>query len=96
MILFESTLFKFFTYFSMMFKSDIVATLLVITTISLMLDQIKSTETSDLIPLRSLLILATCTFNYIITLSILFVPIRMMTCFLEGPFVVMLSLGLSF
>jgi len=80
----------------MVFKSDIVAILLVMTMISLILDQIKSTETSDLIPLKSLLILTICVFDCTITLPTLFVPIEMMTCFLKRPFIVILSLGLSF
>ena len=93
---FKSTSFKLFTYFSMIFKSDIIAILLVMTMIPLILDQIKSTETSDLIPLKSLLILTICIFDCTITLSTLFVLIEMMTCFLKRPFVVILSLGLSF
>ena len=80
----------------MISKSDIVAILLVMTMISLILDQIKSTETFDLIPLRSLLILTIYAFDYTITLPTLFVSIEMITCFLKRPFVVMLSLGLSF
>ena len=80
----------------MIFKSDIVAILLVMIMIPLILDQIKSTETFDLIPLRSLLILTIYAFDYTITLPTLFVSIEMITCFLKRPFVVMLSLGLSF
>jgi len=59
-----STLSKFFTYFSMTFKSNVVTTLLVITIIPLLLDWIKLTKIFDLIFLRSLLMLAICTFNY--------------------------------
>jgi len=72
-------------YISVMFEfmwSDIVATLLVMTMISLMLEQIKSTETSDLILLRSLLMLTTFAFDYAITLSMLFIPIGIIICFL--------------
>ena len=64
--------------------------------ISLMLEQIKSTETSDFILLRSLLMLATFAFDCTITLSMLFIPIGKIICFLERPFIVMLSLGLPF
>jgi len=96
MILLKSISFKLFTYFSMIFKSDIIAILLVMTMVPLILDQIKSTETSDLIPLKSLLILTICIFDCTITLSTLFVLVEMMTCFLKRPFVVILSLGLSF
>ena len=66
------------------------------TMISLMLEQIKLTETSDFILLRSLLMLATFAFDCTITLSMLFIPIGKIICFLERPFIVMLSLGLPF
>ena len=47
-MLFESVLFKFFTYFSIIFKSDIAVILLVITIIPLLSDQIKLTKISNL------------------------------------------------
>jgi len=79
----------------MIFKSDIAVILLVVTIIPLLLDQIKLTKISNLIFLKSLLMLVIiCTFDYTITLSILFIPIGMMTCFLEGSFTVILRLGL--
>lgn len=43
----------------MTFKSKVAATLLVVTMISLLSDLIKSTATSDLMPLSDLLILVT-------------------------------------
>jgi len=96
-MLFESTSFKSFTYFFMIFKSDIAVMLLVVIIIPLLSDQIKLTKISNLIFLKSLLMLVIiCTFDYTITLSMLFIPIGMMTCFLEGSFTVMLRLGLPF
>ena len=86
-MLLESTLFKSFTYFSMMFKSDIAVILLVVTIKPLLSNQIKLTKISNLTFLKGLLILVIIyTFDYTITLSILFNSIEMMTCFLEGSF----------
>ena len=96
-MLFESTSFKSFTYFFMIFKSDIAVMLLVVIIIPLLSDQIKLTKISNLIFLKSLLMLVIiCTFDYTITVSMLFISIGMMTCFLEESFTVMLRLGLSF
>jgi len=81
----------------MMLKSDIVVILLVVTIIPLLSNQIKLTKISNLIFLKSLLMLVIiCTFDYTITLFMLFILIEMMTYFLEGPFTVMLRLGLPF
>jgi len=80
-----------------MLKSDIVVILLVVTIIPLLSNQIKLTKISNLIFLKSLLMLVIiCTFDYTITLFMLFILIEMMTYFLEGPFTVMLRLGLPF
>ena len=81
----------------MMLKSDIVVILLVVTIIPLLSNQIKLTKISNLIFLKSLLMLVIiCTFDYTITLFMLFILIEMITYFLEGPFTVMLRLGLPF
>ena len=85
--------FKSFTYFSTTFKFKVVAILLVMIIILLLLNQIKSTEISNLIFLRSLLMLETCIFDCTITLSTLFVLIKIMIYFFRK---IILSLNLSF
>ena len=59
MILFESILLRYFTYFLMMFKLEIIATLLVVMSSSLLSEQIKLIKISDLTPIQSLLTLDT-------------------------------------
>ena len=86
-------LLRSFMYFLMMFKSEVTVTLLVIMSSSLLLEWIKLTKISDLTPL---LILDIWVFAFTITLSALFNPIGTVTCFLDRPLIVMLSLGLSF
>ena len=59
MILFESILLRSFTYFLMMFKLEIIATLLVVMSSPLLSEQIKLIKISDLTPFQSLLTLDT-------------------------------------
>ena len=75
----------------MMFKSDVVATWFVVMIIFLLSDQMKLIKISDFISLRSLFML-----ELAITLFILLVLIGIMIHFLEGSFIVILSLGLLF
>jgi len=82
-------------YFSTIFKSEVVATLLVVMSNPLLLDQIKSTKISDFTSFKSLLILETWVFAFAIIFSALFDSIGMIICFLKGFLVVILSLGLS-
>jgi len=56
MTLFELIMSNFLTYLSTMFKLEEAVTLLVLIMIFLLLEQIKSAETSDFILLRNLLI----------------------------------------
>ena len=56
MTLFELIMSNFLTYLSTMFKLEEAVTLLVVIMIFLLLEQIKSAETSDFILLRNLLI----------------------------------------
>ena len=91
--LLELTSFRFFMYFLTIFKSEIAATLLVITTISLLSNPIKLITTSDLISLNDLLILVTWTFDQAITLSMLLEPMRMIIYLHKRPLVVIFSLG---
>jgi len=78
-----------------MFISEVETTLLVVIMTLLLLDQIKSAEISNFIPFRSIFIFTICTLDCIMTLSILFVLVGMMIYFLDGPLVVMFSLGFS-
>ena len=57
MISLESTLFRFFIYFSIIFKSEVAATLLVVIRISLLSEQIKLTKILDFTFFKSLLML---------------------------------------
>ena len=78
--------------FSMMFKSEVTATLFVITIILLLLVQIKLIKISNFMSLRNLFILVTHMLDLAITLSMLLVPIRIMICLLESSFIVILSI----
>ena len=80
----------------MIFRLEVVVTLFVMIIIFLLSAQMKLIEISDFISLRSLFILVTYILELTIILSILLVFIKMMICFLEGPFIVMLSLDLLF
>jgi len=80
--------------FSMMFKSEVTATLFVITIILLLLVQIKLIKISNFMSLRNLFILVTHMLDLAITLSMLLVPIRIMICLLESSFIVILSIDL--
>lgn len=95
-MLLKSTLFIFLMYFSMISRSNEVATLLVIMMIILLLKYMKSTKVSDLIYLSYWLMLAIYTFDCVMILSILFDSIGMIICFLESPLVIMLIFGLLF
>ena len=95
-MLLKSTLFIFLMYFSMISRSNEVATSLMIIMIILFLKYIKSTKVSDLIYLSYWLILAIYTFDCVMILSILFDSIGMIICFLESPLVIMLIFGLLF
>jgi len=53
-MLFESILFNSLIYFSIMFKSEVATTLLVVMIISLLSKQMKLANTLDFIPFRSL------------------------------------------
>jgi len=92
-MLLESTSFKFFIYSLTMFKSEITTTWLVVIIIPLLSDLIKSTTTSNLMPLRNLLMLMTWTFDQAITLSALLELIGMIICLHKKPLVIMLSSG---
>ena len=81
--------FNSFMYFSMMFRSENVAILLVMTINFLLLEQIKLVEIS-------LLMFAMCIFDCIITLSTLFAPMGMIIYFLNEYLVIILNLGLFF
>jgi len=73
--------------------SDTEATWLVIMMIPMLSNWIKSAVTFDFVDLRSLLILNICSLAHEMTIFELSWLIGMITCFLEGPLVVMLSLG---
>ena len=75
-----------------MFMSDAEATWLVVITIPMPSNQMKSAVTFDFIDLRSLLILKICSSAHEMTIFELSWLIDMITCFLEGPLVVTLSL----
>ena len=72
----------------MISKSDWRDTLLVTIIIPKGSEQMKFTRTSDFTFLRDLLMLDTCTEEF-------FMKLEMMTCFLEGPFVVIWIQGLG-
>ena len=70
-----------------------------ITIIPKELEEIKSTRTSNCVFLRNLLMLVMCNEEFFMKLEMLSLPMEMITCFLEGLFVVIwmrgLGLGLS-
>ena len=55
----------------------------------------KSTRISDFVFLRDLLMLVMCNEEFFMKLEMLSLLIEMMTCFLEGPFVVIWMQGLG-
>jgi len=77
----------------MIFMSDTEATWLVVMMIPMPSDQMKFAVTFDFVDLRSLLMLKICSSAHEMTIFELFWLIGMITCFLEGLLVVMLSLG---
>ena len=56
MMLFELILLNSLMYFSTMFKFKVATTLLVVMITPLLLEQIKSADTSDFTPFKSLLV----------------------------------------
>lgn len=93
---FKSVTLILLIYFSIILRSEVDMTLLVVIIKLLLLAQIKLAKTSDLISLRILLMLET----YLLykTMNLLELPelIGTIICFLDGSFVIMLILGLSF
>jgi len=79
----------------MIYKSDWRDTLLVTIIIPKGSKQIKSTRTSDFVFLRNLLMLETYNKEFFMKLEILSLSMGMMTCFIEGPFVVIWMQGLG-
>ena len=96
MILFKSISFNSFTYFSTMLKYKEAATLWVMIITPLLLEQIKSVETSDFTHFRSLLIFNIYSLTCEKIASELFVFIGTIICFLNGLLIVMLNFGLPF
>lgn len=94
MTLFESISFKFFIYFSMVFMFEADTTLFVVIIISLLLEQIKLAQISDLIPFSEQLIFDMYTLDYSMTLCTLFKLIRIIICSLDSLLIVMFTLGL--
>ena len=92
----ESIFSKFLTYFSMVKRLELSETLLVTTIIPRESEQMKSTETSDLVLLKFLLRLATWIKEFFMNLLMLTFAIGMITYFLEGPLVVIWIWGLGF
>ena len=92
----ESIFSKFLTYFSMVKRLELSETLLVTTIISRESEQMKSTETSDLVLLKFLLRLATWIEEFFMNLLMLTFAIGMIIYFLEGPLVVIWMWGLGF
>ena len=92
----ESIFSKFLTYFSMVKRLELSETLLVTTIIPRESEQMKSTETSDLVLLKFLLRLATWIEEFFMNLLMLTFAIGMITYFLEGPLVVIWIWGLGF
>ena len=96
MTLFELTASIFLMYFSIIVKSEVNVTLLVVIMRLLLLAQMKSAITSDLISLSALFMLAICLLESTMNLSELLGLIKTRICFLDGLLVIILSLGLSF
>ena len=86
----------FFMYWLMIWRSDWIATLLVMITRPMGLDLMKSTATSDLAFLRSLLILVTWNAEFLMNKLLLLLLMGTITYFLDGPFVVIWIRGLGF
>ena len=91
-----SMLFESLRYFSIMLRSDEMATLLVVNSNSLLSEQMKSTETSNLTLFKSQLIFETWVLALAIILKMLLVLMDTMTCFLDRPFMVIFNLGFLF
>ena len=79
-------------YFLIIFKSEVIATLLIVINSPLLSNQIKSTEISNFTLFRSLLILEIWAVAFAIILLALINFIGIMIYFLKGPLVVILSL----
>ena len=94
--MFELILFNFLMYFSIMFKSEVATTLLVVMIIYLLLEQMKSANTSDFTSFRSLLIFKIWKFAWETIVLEFFLLISMIIYFLENSLVVILNFGLSF
>ena len=95
-ISFKLTTSIFLMYFSMILRSKVEVTLLVIIVKPLLSAQMKSAIISDLMFLNALLILAICLLDNTINFSELAELIRTKTCLLNRFFIVMLSLGFLF
>ena len=91
---FEFTSFKFFIYFSMVFMFEADTTLFVVIIISLLLEQIKLAQISDLIPFSEQKIFDMYTLDHSITLYTLFKLMRIIICSLDSLLIVMFTLGL--
>ena len=91
----KSTSFRSLTYFSIMLRLEAAATLLVVMSSLLLLDQMKLMKILDFILFKILLMLETWAFAFTITFLELFDPIETIS-FFKRPFIVMLSLGLFF
>ena len=89
---------EFLTYFSISCRSDPEETLLVVIIISLLSTRMKSAIVLDLIVFRTQLILVMYKLEFLMNSFAISLFIGTITCFLEGPLVVMLifSLTLSF
>jgi len=96
MMSFESTASIFSQHFSIVIRFKVNMTLLVVIVRPLLLAQMKSAITSDLMFLSALFILAICLLESIMNLSKLLELIGTRTCFLDGPLVIISSLSLFF
>ena len=79
---------EFLMYYSIIWKSDWREILLVTTMIPRKSKQMKSTRISNFTFLRALLMLATCIEEFFMNLILLSLLMGIITCFLEGPFIV--------
>jgi len=96
LMILESTSFRSLIYFSIISRLEAIATLLVVISSLLLLDQMKLMKISDFIPFKILLMLEIWAFAFTITFLELFDPTETIICFHKRPFIVMLSLGLLF
>ena len=87
---------EFLMHFSISWRSEGLATLLVVITIPLSSKQIKSAMTFDSIPLRAQFMLIMCMLESLIYWFANSLLIGMITCFLDRPFVVMFKQGFGF